>query len=59
MKKIYLIQATIILFFAAPAVAQLVKMQSNVNKQVRANTMSFVAAGIYFVKVKKPVSTLV
>ncbi len=53
MKKIFLIQATIILCFAAPAEAQLVKMQSNVNRQVKANTTSFVTEGVYFIKVNE------
>jgi len=53
MKKIFLIQATIILFFAAPAVAQLVKMQSNVNRQVKATTTSYVTEGVYFIKVNE------
>jgi len=53
MKKVILIAQVIILFFAIPVSAQLVKMQRQTNGAVRVNTMNFVTEGIYFIKVNE------
>lgn len=53
MKKIILITQVIALFFAMPVGAQLVKMQSQATGMIKANTMSFVAEGIYFIRVNE------
>jgi Ricin-type beta-trefoil lectin domain-like len=53
MKKIFLIQAVIILFFTVPSSAQLIKMQTNVNNAVKVNAMSFVPEGVYFIRINE------
>jgi hypothetical protein len=54
MKKIFVIQAALILFFAMPASAQLVKMQSAVNNSpVRSAVMNAVAEGVYFIRINE------
>ena len=53
MKKVIIIAQVIVLFFAVPVSAQLVKMQRQTNGAVRVNTMSFVTEGVYFIKVNE------